>query len=136
MLLTIYPACLRPTPEPPLSSVDAGLFVPGLSIVPLKLIEYGVNGVLIIVYPKPYSTYLRGTIERSQGNTCGIAQGVAIGSQSKKQRPKRLPKTWPSTMTMMMMLVMGTRGVSGEINPRFSGLSCLLFGLWALNPKL
>ena len=32
-------------------------------IVPYKLIEYGVYGdLLIIVYPKPYSIYLRGTI--------------------------------------------------------------------------
>ena len=31
-------------------------------IVPLKQIEYGVYGDLIIVYPKPDSIYLRGTI--------------------------------------------------------------------------
>ena len=31
-------------------------------IVPLKKIEYGVYGILIITYPKPYSMYLRGTI--------------------------------------------------------------------------
>ena len=31
-------------------------------IVPLGLIEYGVYGDLIIIYPKPYSIYLRGTI--------------------------------------------------------------------------
>ena len=31
-------------------------------IVPLKWIEYGVYGDLIIIYPKPYSIYLRGTI--------------------------------------------------------------------------
>ena len=31
-------------------------------IIPLKLIEYGVYGDLIIMYPKPYSIYLRGTI--------------------------------------------------------------------------
>ena len=30
-------------------------------IVPLKQIEYWVYGDLIIVYPKPYSIYLRGT---------------------------------------------------------------------------
>ena len=34
----------------------------GGSIVPLKYIEYGVYGDLIIIYPKPYSIYLRGTI--------------------------------------------------------------------------
>ena len=28
----------------------------------LKQIEYGVYGDLIIIYPKPYSIYLRGTI--------------------------------------------------------------------------
>ena len=33
-----------------------------LSIVPLKWIEYGVYGDLVIMYPKPYSIYLRGTI--------------------------------------------------------------------------
>ena len=31
-------------------------------IVPLKSIEYGVYGDHIILYPKPYSIYLRGTI--------------------------------------------------------------------------
>ena len=31
-------------------------------IVPVKQIEYGVYGDLIILYPKPYSIYLRGTI--------------------------------------------------------------------------
>ena len=29
---------------------------------PLKYIEYGVYGDLIIIYPKPYSIYLWGTI--------------------------------------------------------------------------
>ena len=33
-------------------------------IVPLKWIEYGaVYGDLVIIYPKPYSIYLRGTIK-------------------------------------------------------------------------
>ena len=32
------------------------------SIVHLKQIKYGVCGVLILIYPKPYSIYLRGTI--------------------------------------------------------------------------
>ena len=31
-------------------------------IVPLKWIEYGVYGDLIMTCPKPYSIYLRGTI--------------------------------------------------------------------------
>ena len=31
-------------------------------IIPLKSIEYGVYGDLIIIYPTPYSIYLRGTI--------------------------------------------------------------------------
>ena len=31
-------------------------------IIPLKKIEYGVYGGLIIIYPKPYYIYLRGTI--------------------------------------------------------------------------
>ena len=31
-------------------------------IVPLKKIEYGVYGDLLVLYPKPYSIYLRGTI--------------------------------------------------------------------------
>ena len=31
------------------------------SIAPLKYIEYGVYGDLIIIYPKPFSIYLRGT---------------------------------------------------------------------------
>ena len=32
------------------------------AIVPLKQIEYGVDGDLVIIYPKPYSIYLKGTI--------------------------------------------------------------------------
>ena len=32
-------------------------------IVPLKQIEYGVHRDLIIILPKPYSIYVRGTIE-------------------------------------------------------------------------
>ena len=32
------------------------------NIVPLESIESGVYGVLIIIYTKPYSIYLRGTI--------------------------------------------------------------------------
>ena len=32
------------------------------AIVPLNYIEYGVYGDLIMMYPKPYSIYLRGTI--------------------------------------------------------------------------
>ena len=32
-------------------------------IVPFKSIENGVYGDLIIIYPKPYSIYLRGTID-------------------------------------------------------------------------
>ena len=31
-------------------------------IVPLKWIAFGIYGVLIIIYPKPYSIYFRGTI--------------------------------------------------------------------------
>ena len=31
-------------------------------IVPLKWVEHGVYGDLILTYPKPYSIYLRGTI--------------------------------------------------------------------------
>ena len=33
-----------------------------LVLVPLTLIEHGVYGDLIIIYPKPYSINLRGTI--------------------------------------------------------------------------
>ena len=31
-------------------------------MVTLKYIEYGVYGDLIVIYPKPYSIYLRGTV--------------------------------------------------------------------------
>ena len=31
-------------------------------IVPLKNLEYGVFGDLVIIYPKPYPIYVRGTI--------------------------------------------------------------------------
>ena len=34
-------------------------------MVPLEEIEYGVNGDLIMTYPKPYLIYLRGTINPS-----------------------------------------------------------------------
>ena len=32
------------------------------SLVPLKWIEYGIYRYLIIIWPKPYSIFLRGTI--------------------------------------------------------------------------
>ena len=32
------------------------------SVFPLKKVEYGVYGHLVIIYGKPYSIYLRGTI--------------------------------------------------------------------------
>ena len=35
-------------------------------LVPLKEIEYGVYGDLTIIYPKPYSIYLRGSINLKQ----------------------------------------------------------------------
>ena len=34
----------------------------GILTIPLKYIEYGISGDLIIIYPKPYSIYLRETI--------------------------------------------------------------------------
>ena len=37
-----------------------------LPIIPLKYIEYGVYGDLVILYPQPYSIYLRGTTDSSQ----------------------------------------------------------------------
>ena len=37
-------------------------------IVPLNYIEYGIYGGLIIIYPKPYSIYLRGNIKRLKGH--------------------------------------------------------------------
>ena len=37
-------------------------------IVPLKYIEYGLYGDLIIVYPKPYSIYLSGTKNKSSSS--------------------------------------------------------------------
>ena len=39
----------------------------GWGIVPLKLIEQGVDGDPTIIYPKPYSIYLRGTIGLYKG---------------------------------------------------------------------
>ena len=48
------------------SSLDNGSFR-----VLLKWIEYGVHGDLIIIYPKPYSVYLRGTI-RSRVRGSGL----------------------------------------------------------------
>ena len=41
-------------------SKEAGPWL--VSIVSLKKIEHGLDGDLIIMYPKPYSIYLRGTI--------------------------------------------------------------------------
>ena len=42
-------------------------------IVPLKWIEYGLYGDLIIRYPEPYSIYLRGTIAAKQESQCLLA---------------------------------------------------------------
>ena len=44
------------------SSWTASLIQQQLVFVPLKLIEYGVYGHLLLIYAKPYSIYLRGTI--------------------------------------------------------------------------
>ena len=53
-------------PEPLATGCGLGAqlgYVRGLGcVVLLKYIEYGVYGDLIILYPKPYSIYLRGTI--------------------------------------------------------------------------
>ena len=38
------------------------LNIHNMVIVPLKQIEYGIHGDLIIIYPKPYSIDLRGTL--------------------------------------------------------------------------
>ena len=35
----------------------------------------GVYGDLIIIYPKPYSVYLRGTIGTGVGEKCGLLLG-------------------------------------------------------------
>ena len=56
-----------------------------LGIVPLKYIEYGVYGDVIITYPKPYSIYLRGTI-RLELNL------MKLGIIQKPARP--MPKKW------------------------------------------
>ena len=48
-----------------------------MCVVPLKKIEHGVYGDLIIIYPKPYSIYLRETISfQSRRST---ASGEAAG---------------------------------------------------------
>ena len=60
-------------------------------IVPLKWIEYGVYGDLIIVYPKPYSVYLRGTITAWLSASRGAASlfmQVASSGISWKSFPK------------------------------------------------
>ena len=44
-----------------LASVRAHSLMNGI-IVPLKQRFYGVDGDLIVIYPKPYSIYLRGTL--------------------------------------------------------------------------
>ena len=36
-------------------------------IVPLKYVEYGVDGDLVIIYPEPYFIYLRGTVYGVEG---------------------------------------------------------------------
>ena len=64
-------------------------------IVPLKLIEYGVYGDLLKMYPKPYSIYLRGTIA-SAGHLEGVRSirrflgDIVVGEE------EFLPKTTPT----------------------------------------
>ena len=48
-------------------------------IVALKYIEYGVYGDLMIIYPKPYSIYSRGTIEEAS-----LKVDVSISCESLK----------------------------------------------------
>ena len=58
-------------------------------IVPLKEIECGVCGNLIIIYPKPYSIYLRGTIYRDVERFGILSLGAFIEFRES-------PKTWTS----------------------------------------
>ena len=39
----------------------------GFIAILIKYLEYGVYGDLIIIYPKPYSTYMKGTIGLYKG---------------------------------------------------------------------
>ena len=45
-------------------------------IVPLQKIEYGVYGDVIIIHPKPFSIYLRGTIVRD--NLSNFSMGFNV----------------------------------------------------------
>ena len=45
-------------------------------MVPVKEIEYGVDGDLFIIYPKPYSIYLRGILKIRYMN-CSLNFGKA-----------------------------------------------------------
>ena len=51
-------------------------------IFPLKSIEYGVYGDLLILHPKPNSTYLRGT----------VSQKTSLALDSKSQERSSLPQ--------------------------------------------
>ena len=54
---------LHPNPKAPHTSDSRNLrLLQQESIVPLKYVECGVYGDLIMIYPKPYSIYLRGTV--------------------------------------------------------------------------
>ena len=43
-----------------------------LLLGPQHLIEYGACGDLVIIYPKPHSIYLRGTIFITRGGDCWL----------------------------------------------------------------
>ena len=51
-----------------------GALLPQTLIIPLKWIEYGVYGVPIIICPKPYLIYLRGTITLNRMSVSGAVQ--------------------------------------------------------------
>ena len=57
-----------------------------MAIVPLRYIEYGVYGDLIIRYPKPYSIYLRGTM-RSSGTIRGLPRAMTKSAAGNKISP-------------------------------------------------
>ena len=61
-------------------------------MVPLKWIEYGVCGDLIVMYPKPYSIYLRGSINPNpQLESYSESELRFVPSRTCRKFPSRAP---------------------------------------------
>ena len=57
---------------------ELGVWSLGLELEGFRVSDFGVYRDLIMIYPRPYSIYLRGTIEFSARDYCGGSAWVGL----------------------------------------------------------